>query len=264
MHYISKKNIQGKQVVILENDGLPIQDAIDVLLDRGWSCDILRVSYSNDSGGRSTRDVPVDMAMRIQEQYHFVHWDFRFSNGIKTIAGSSDERRGLVFVTSSKNHALRDILSLPTGNEYFNDTSDVTVQMPPVDNGVQSAAPASKTSQFVKNDSDYQNSQSSMRESPDVVRKASKRHSLYIILAILEIIFGCLAPSVFAIFAIDDTVKGRKLARQQNYMEANNRFKEARICLIGGLIAGIIMMGIIVWKYYPIVQTIIERITAML
>jgi uncharacterized protein involved in cysteine biosynthesis len=75
-------------------------------------------------------------------------------------------------------------------------------------------------------------------------------------LAIIEILF--VAPIIFALFAISDTLKGRK-ALEYDVKEAKGHFKEARNLLIGGAIAAIIFAAILIWKfgaYIPLINTL--------
>ena len=78
------------------------------------------------------------------------------------------------------------------------------------------------------------------------------KHGIYIFFAIIEMLF--IAPIVFALFAISDTLKGRK-ALEYDVKAANKHFKEARNLLIGGAIAAIVFAGILYWKFGSYIAT---------
>ena len=72
------------------------------------------------------------------------------------------------------------------------------------------------------------------------------KHTAYIIIAVIEMLF--IAPIVFSLFAISDTLKGRK-ALDYDMKAAKGHFKEARNLLIGGAIAAVAFGAILFWKF---------------
>ena len=257
----NKTQSNGRSVVIFDTEGQTIGSVIDQMTANGWRFNRLQVSYQANDGTTKRKNVPAGRAGEIYNKYGFTKWNFEAVNGAASVTGSMDCSKYAIAITGSRGGGYKVLASMqdvPTHRTSAFDTYDRGSYS---GGGVRYEDLAAAAKQDRRDERDeYERQQKRMedRAEDSQVQSSGKKskHTGYIILAIIEILF--VAPIIFALFAISDTLKGRK-ALEYDVKEAKGHFKEARNLLIGGAIAAIIFAAILIWKfgaYIPLINTL--------
>ena len=258
----NKTQSNGRSVVIFDTEGQSIGGVVDQMTANGWRFNRLQVSYLANDGTTKRKNVPAGRAGEIYNKYGFTKWNFEAVNGAASVTGSMDCSKYAIAITGSRGGGYKLLASMheaPTRRTAAFDSYDRTPRAETGGVRYEDLARASEQNRRDEID-EYERQQTRVEDrAEDAAVQASgkkSKHTGYIILAIIEILF--VAPIIFALFAISDTLKGRK-ALDYDVKEANGHFKEARNLLIGGAVAAIIFAAILIWKfgaYIPVINTL--------
>lgn len=130
MRYKSKKQRNGRTVVVFDSEGQNIASILDALSDKGWVFDKIKVTYKTKTGDKKSKEIPESKVSAVLDRYGFSRWSFDAHNGRAVLGCSIDNDTSTLIVTTARNHALDAIRSLPPledasdDDDVFDDLDD--------------------------------------------------------------------------------------------------------------------------------------------
>lgn len=255
-----KKQANGRSVAIFDTEGQDIGGVVKMMTDAGWRFNKLQVTYNANDGTKKHKNVPAARAAEIYARYGFTKWSFEAANGTSSVTGSMDCDKYAIAITGSRGGGYQMLDGMrpaqdpyrqqPTQAYYPQQQQQVYQQ--PVQQQPYNSPYATQAEQMREADRLQAREAERAAEAVSTAGEKQSKHGIYIFFAIIEMLF--IAPIVFALFAISDTLKGRK-ALEYDVKAANKHFKEARNLLIGGAIAAIVFAGILYWKFGSYIAT---------
>ena len=257
----SKKQANGRSVVIFDTEGLDIGGFVDMMTANGWQFTKLQVTYMANDNTKKRKPVPPNRVSEIYRKYGFNKWSFEAVCGQASVTGTMDCNRNAIAITSSKGGGYKMLDGMSEVGYAYN--PQAVQQQQRKQQNARSAAqdPYSAANRYQgtaipqydpredeKLEAERVQARNAARYDQAAAESGKKKskHTAYIVIAVIEMLF--IAPIVFALFAISDTLKGRK-ALEYDMKEAKGHFKEARNLLIGGAIAAVAFGAILFWKF---------------
>lgn len=260
-----KKQANGRSVAIFDTEGQDIGGVVEMMTRAGWRFNKLQVTYTANDGTKKHKNVPAARAAEIYARYGFTKWSFEAVNGSASVTGTMDCSKYAIAITGSRGGGYQMLDGMRPAHDprlqqqtqaYYPQQQQAAYQQPYQQQAVQQqpyGTPYTTQAEQMR-EADRLQAREAERaaDAATTTNEKQSKHGAYIFFAIIEMLF--IAPIVFALFAISDTLKGRK-ALEYDTKEANKHFKEARNLLIGGAIAAIVFAGILYWKFGSYIAT---------
>lgn len=269
MRYIDRKEVNGKTMIIVDTEGMAIEDIVENMQINGWSFPRITVAYDTNTGGRKKQDVPATRVREIRDRYHFDSWMFeavRNKMGAnQSITVQINNTKNKVAIIKSTGRAYNDFLNeigpaavqddfndllFQDSQQYSKSQDQFTDYNQYDDNGSAEAVVSSLYNDNYQDASNLTDMQRQTRraagryeEQKQVEELPKKSHIFMILLSILMLIPPA---TLFGLFSLIDVIKGKK-CRTTEPEEYKRRIKEARGFLIAAVLVDIIVFAVLVF-----------------
>lgn len=279
MELKTKRQMNGKSIAVFDTKGMNIVDIVDEMVSDGWTFEKLTVTYENNMGGKSTKDVEPQNVKRIFDKFHFEQWNFRARRQGQIIAGSVFNSKNTAAISESRGGAINAFVAIGGGHmpepQRPESQPEQPRRKPQIERGYipqeddiyarRETARAAAASLYDDDDDTVPGISRAQREAKReelrandeaaIAQVSQKKHTGLLILSIVEIL---LVASIFCgIIGLVDSIAGRKRVATDP-QEAAARFKLARAVLILGIVVDIICLAISVWKFGPIIMMLLS------